>query len=402
MLMILNTDSEIAEVVGGNSIDVIKKSLHLSVMCEMDRLDTMLLCESRDLSFTQQSQRYVKATDSNPNFLVSKGLDLYNRMIEPIDGDKPKGRPTRASYKYGILPEEARSILPLAMGSIIVVTGSIQNLYSQFSILNDNSLLTNLKKEVTRIVSNVTHDIHFANVLDDIITESIIAPAIRTNYMNMDGGIKVFGGINTIATGIRTSTSQNPNLTKEYLNEANNKLISRVCKLGHTSVLEHSNVAVKGRLTIAAYHQLIRHRLVSIDRLKPFENVCFDTDYLLPEAILNSPFAKDVEAYIIYMQHVVMNTGDTRYLLNCTTIDFVLSGNFRAISHICKDRLCHTAQTEIREFMLGVYKLIDNNTDISAFRNEFLPPCAYSNSCKEGAYCCGVNRDEIRKELGAK
>ena len=102
----------------------------------VSRLLTHHICEATKASFTQQSQRYVEMDDhfivpqelegklreeyiETTKFLFNTYKELSKRKEEFKD---KKGRPKKEWYEYGILPEDARYILPLSTKSNIFIT----------------------------------------------------------------------------------------------------------------------------------------------------------------------------------------------------------------------------------------------------------------------------------------
>ena len=93
-------------------------------------------------------------------------------------------------------------------------------------------------------------------------------------------------------------------------------------------------------------------------------------------------------------------------LPNAKFIKFIVSSNARADNQIFTDRLCLTAQTEIRELYK---KKFDYLYDIYPELYKYgVPPCVTPGVCKEGKLSCGrVNYmrqmfSEIRDESNKK
>ncbi|MDK2897543.1 MAG: thymidylate synthase [Candidatus Atribacteria bacterium] len=178
--------------------------------------------------------------------------------------------------------------------------------------------------------------------------------------------------------------------------EESRKLIKRVLKRGHESVLEHVSFTflVEG-ISRAASHQLVRHRLASYSQQSQRYVFLGEPQYVVPPSIKADPRAKMLyeegikRATKEYNQLVELGIPkeDARYLFpQAVSTSLVFTANARELLHILRLRLCGRAQWEIRELaslMLEQVRAIAP----SIFENAG-PPCI-DGPCPEGEKGCG-------------
>ena len=139
------------------------------------------------------------------------------------------------------------------------------------------------------------------------------------------------------------------------------KLINRVISSGHHSVLEHVQLTflISG-VSRALTHQLVRHRIgVAISqqsqRYCTFEGGKFD--YVIPNMIKGNSYACNLfEGTMEHLAGVydkLIQAGipaeDARAVLpNACCTNLTWSVNIRELMHVCNERLCSCAQSEIR------------------------------------------------------
>jgi thymidylate synthase (FAD) len=188
------------------------------------------------------------------------------------------------------------------------------------------------------------------------------------------------------------------NLEEELTNESIIRLIKKIMKLGHYSVLEHATFtfAIEGISRVTS-HQLVRHRLASFSqqsqRYVKINKEGFP--YIVPKSI-----AQDKELAKIFINTIKELDGiyqlllahnieaeDARYILpQAVTTKMIISANARELLHIFKLRCCNRAQWEIREVSI---KMLQEVKDIAPtiFENAG-PPCILG-PCPEGELSCG-------------
>ena len=175
------------------------------------------------------------------------------------------------------------------------------------------------------------------------------------------------------------------------------KLIKSCIESGHHSVLEHAYFTFSiESITRACSHQLVRHRLCSFSqqsqRYCEFKNGVFDN--VEPPKI-----AENSDAHVIYdmtMRYIsqaydnLIKLGilpeDARSVLPnscCTNINMTL--NLRELIHLCEERLCTHAQSEIRQMCKSIKKCVVEQEN---WLQEYLQPkCVRIDKCTEHKSC---------------
>ncbi|GAH40006.1 unnamed protein product, partial [marine sediment metagenome] len=161
-------------------------------------------------------------------------------------------------------------------------------------------------------------------------------------------------------------------LEEELTNKSIIKLIKKIMKLGHYSVLEHATFtfAIEGISRVTS-HQLVRHRLASFSqqsqRYVKINKEGFP--YIVPKSI-----AKDKELDKIFIDTIKELDGiyqllldhnieaeDARYILpQAVTTKMIITANARELLHIFKLRCCNRAQWEIREVTTKMLKEVED------------------------------------------
>jgi len=188
------------------------------------------------------------------------------------------------------------------------------------------------------------------------------------------------------------------NLEEELTNKSIIKLIKKIMKLGHYSVLEHATFtfAIEGISRVTS-HQLVRHRLASFSqqsqRYVKINKEGFP--YIVPKSI-----AKDKELAKIFIDTIKELDGiyqllldhnieaeDARYILpQAVATKIIITANARELLHIFKLRCCNRAQWEIREVAIKMLKEVEDIAP-TIFENAG-PPCILG-PCPEGELSCG-------------
>lgn len=196
------------------------------------------------------------------------------------------------------------------------------------------------------------------------------------------------------ATSARTCYSNIPpedlNLTKEE----SIKLLKRVIKSGHHSVLEHASFtfSVSG-VSRALTHQLVRHRIASYSQSSQRYVKLDKPDYVYP---FNDEEDSSIQSiYVDAMNHAwkayneLLKLGvseeDARYVLpNACTTNIVVTMNARELLHFFSLRMCNKAQWEIQELAFEMYKLC--NEVVPEIFEYAGPPC-WTDKCHENTPC---------------
>ena len=187
-------------------------------------------------------------------------------------------------------------------------------------------------------------------------------------------------------------------LREKLSNKSIIKLVKKIMKLGHYSVLEHATFtfAIEGISRVTS-HQLVRHRLASFSqqsqRYVKINKEGFP--YIIPKSI-----EKDEKLAKIFIDSVKELDGiyqllldnnikveDARYILpQAVTTKMIISANARELLHIFKLRCCNRAQWEIRELAMNMLKEVKSIAP-TIFENAG-PPCVLG-PCPEGELSCG-------------
>jgi thymidylate synthase (FAD) len=174
------------------------------------------------------------------------------------------------------------------------------------------------------------------------------------------------------------------------------KLIKKVVKMGHTSVLEHASFtfAIEGVSRVLT-HQLVRHRIASYSqqsqRYVEYDNL----EYYIPESIKKNNAAlskyKEFFSRVKEVYHQLIEEGipveDARYVLpNATASKIIVTMNARALINFFELRLCLRAQYEIRKLANQMLELVKEVAP-SLFAQAG-PPCVSMGECREGEKGC--------------
>lgn len=196
-------------------------------------------------------------------------------------------------------------------------------------------------------------------------------------------------------------------LEEKLTNESIIKLIKKIMKLGHYSVLEHATFtfAIEGISRVTS-HQLVRHRLASFSQQSQrYVKITKEGfPYIVPKSI-----AKDKELAKIFIDAIKELDGiyqllldhkieaeDARYVLpQAVTTKMIISANARELLLIFKLRCCNRAQWEIREVAMNMLREVKKNAP-TIFENAG-PPCILG-PCPEDELSCGKPWSKNKEE----
>jgi len=146
------------------------------------------------------------------------------------------------------------------------------------------------------------------------------------------------------------------------------KFIKRLIKMGHTSVLEHSNASFRiSDVSRAFSHQLVRHRLASFTQKSQRYVSEKEFEYVIPDSIKNNERALGIFKFMMdeinwnyqELQKLGIRNEDARFILpNACTTEIVITANFRIWRHIIKLRTDKAAQWEIRNVCNEILKVL--------------------------------------------
>ncbi len=180
------------------------------------------------------------------------------------------------------------------------------------------------------------------------------------------------------------------------------KLLKRVIKSGHHSVIEHVvfTYALEG-ISRVATHQLIRHRLASYSQQSHrYTKIKNDSFVIPPEIADNKKALKLYEEAIrnsMELYEKLMDMGikkeDARFIIpQGVSSNIVLTMNARELLHFFTLRCCVRAQWEIREAAIEMLKLAKKEAPL-IFENA--GPACVRGRCPEEKPCDNI--PEIRK-----
>lgn len=179
---------------------------------------------------------------------------------------------------------------------------------------------------------------------------------------------------------------------------ADGRIMDACYDSGHQSVLEHATFTfhIEG-VSRALLAQLSRHRLLSLTVRSQRYTKEDNSDWVLPDTIANH---KDARELFASLKQIVM-TGysallkfgippeDARMVLpNAMETTLNVTLNLRSLIHIANERLCTTAQREIRDLVREMCRLV---SDLEPKFTRYLVPKCEINSqypfCTERKSC---------------
>lgn len=210
----------------------------------------------------------------------------------------------------------------------------------------------------------------------------------------------------TLAARLCYSDTDIASLEEKVEGTSHERLLKKIIKLGHLSVLEHASFTfgVEG-ISRATTHQLVRHRIASYSQQSQ-RYVAFKDrlDYVIPPSIEARPhlrrrFVEIVES-IFDIYKTMIEEGvpaeDARYILpNATETKIIVTMNARELLHFFSLRCCERAQWEIRAMAKRMLSLVKK---VAPLIFEDAGPGCVRGKCPEGEMTCG-RPDEIREEF---
>jgi len=185
-------------------------------------------------------------------------------------------------------------------------------------------------------------------------------------------------------------------LQEKMDSETSAKLIDKIVKIGHYSVLEHANFtfAIEG-VSRALSHQLVRHRIASFSQQSQRYVDAKNFGYVIPPKIAANPEAKikfealmqtTMDAYKELLE--ISPKEDARYVLpNATDTKVIVTMNTRALYNFFEKRCCARAQWEIQALARAMLKLAKEAAP--KLFEKAGEPCVSKGECPEGEMSCG-------------
>lgn len=172
-------------------------------------------------------------------------------------------------------------------------------------------------------------------------------------------------------------------------------LICNCIRRGHLSPLEHVQLtfAIEDISRVAS-HQLVRHRIASYSQQSQryTESAWGLGNVHLPPKVWDwydkhQEAAKNLELALAAYDQMIQDgvpSEDARYILpEGTTSNIVVTMNLRSLLHFFNERLCSSAQEEIRDIAGQMAEL---TTEIFPWLSEFIgPKCIGSDHCLNSA-----------------
>lgn len=201
----------------------------------------------------------------------------------------------------------------------------------------------------------------------------------------------------TVATAIKLCYSASDiNQLQSELTEADiSRLIQKVLKLGHLSVLEHASFtfAIEG-ISRACSHQLVRHRMASYSQQSQRYVKMQELEYTAPPSVskeASGEFDRIVQEIKTFYSNLIeegVPAEDARYILpNAADTKLIMTANAHSLLNFFELRLCNRAQWEIRDLaaeMLKKVKPVAPNIFSSVG-----PSCKSKGYCREADMSCG-------------
>ncbi len=153
----------------------------------------------------------------------------------------------------------------------------------------------------------------------------------------------------------------------EFNQDEKERLIKRVIKSGHHSVVEHISFtyAIEG-ISRVATHQLVRHRVASYSQQSHRYTKIKPTSFVVPDSIKSNKEASEIynnflkNSIELYNKLIEMGIKreDARFIIpQGVSSNIVVTMNARELLHFFTLRCCVRAQWEIREAAIEMLRL---------------------------------------------
>jgi len=193
------------------------------------------------------------------------------------------------------------------------------------------------------------------------------------------------------------STKSIAQIEESISKEKPDRIIAKIIKLGHYSVLEHASFTfgIEGISRVTS-HQLVRHRLASFSqKSQRYTRMGKKPQFVIPEKIKNDSdlLLKFQElanqCFILYREMLAKDipAEDARYILpQAITTSIIFTANARELIHFFRLRCCNRAQWEIREMAIEMLKIVK---EIAPHIFATAGPSCLIGPCPEGEMSCG-------------
>jgi len=161
--------------------------------------------------------------------------------------------------------------------------------------------------------------------------------------------------------------------------------LDNALKSGHLSLLEHLNYTFYiTDISRSCSHQLVRHRIASYtqesQRFVPIESEDWYISEFTPEEFpaFHALMLTIEETYNELVNKGIKKEKARQILPNCTKTKIYVTMNARSLDNFFKERMCITAQSEIRHLAIKMYQLV--KTYNPYFANTKYPKCKECNN----------------------
>ena len=211
-----------------------------------------------------------------------------------------------------------------------------------------------------------------------------------------------------VAAAARTCYYKKPGskIIKKITSKKASKLIKKLVKIGHHSILEHAvfTFSVEG-VSRACTHQLVRHRIASYSQQSQRYVSLGNSNFVVPPTIRKDQKTSEIfnriveEARNAYKKLLELGIPeeDARYIIpQAVQTNIVVTMNARELLHFFKLRCCMRAQWEIRALAWRMLSLVKKVAP-TIFENAG-PPCISEGICPEEEFPCKLR--EVLKRGG--
>ncbi|WP_025209843.1 FAD-dependent thymidylate synthase [Hippea sp. KM1] len=200
------------------------------------------------------------------------------------------------------------------------------------------------------------------------------------------------------AFSARVCYSTNPDELK-LDEEGIRRILRRVIKSGHHSVLEHVSFTflIEG-ISRVATHQLVRHRIASYSQQSHRYTKVERESFVIPPSIEGMPqikklydeFIKNSLEFYEKLIELGIKKEDARFVIpQAVSSNIVVSMNARELLHFFSLRCCVRAQWEIREAAIEMLKIAKSKAPV-IFENA--GPACVRGRCPEENPCTDIQQ----------
>ena len=418
------------------------KNIFFTFRMKLSRYQSLILCE-RCYSYSIQSQRYCRY-DENAEVIL-EGLDdeellksidmncildylddclsIYRALSKLKEGCENKSKFKTEDFKYGIPIEDARYILPMAFTCNQIITLNGMQVLDLLAICKSYINLKELYLKLVNIeeIKTIMEKVMF--ILPYINSKNVSLRLEKSLiYNNTENNVELnfIDKLDIAGEAALTCTGKNIDDCVDL-----SKVATRVAGgMKHISILDHVILSYNGCLSVAAYNQLVRHRLQKMNRAV-FDISIFDNpikEMIIPDTIKNkskeyiTKLMRGINLHMVvddieilfkkYFDKFSKMANELEYdlafkeigdivlaplFLMGTKVRFTVINDLSNELYICSKRSCMKAQWEIRDFTYNKLKLLINEIGNKELFKQLAAPGCITGKCPEGRECCGDN-----------